>query len=50
MLGGAGRQERVFAALHASLAHEELPALCGQLAIKHTLIDALTFRAPPAAP
>ena len=27
MLGGAGRQERVFAALRASLAHEELPAL-----------------------
>ena len=25
-------------------------ALCGQLAIKHTLIDAVTFRAPPAAP
>ena len=27
MLGGAGRQERVFAALRASLAHETLPAL-----------------------
>ena len=27
LLGGAGRQERVFAALRASLAHETLPAL-----------------------
>ena len=26
------------------------PPLCGQLAIKHTLIDPGTFRAPPAAP
>ena len=40
MLGGAGRQERVFAALHASLAHEALPALAADV---RALIPTITW-------
>jgi hypothetical protein len=40
LLGGVGRQERVFAALRASLAHETLPALAADV---RTLLPTMTW-------